>query len=68
MRDFQTAATAARAELLRITAVADTLDISVRSVRRLSERGQLPAPIRLGSAVRWRRADLDEFLAKGGRR
>jgi prophage regulatory protein len=51
--------------LLDVGAVARLLRISTRTVYRLSDRGAMPAPVRLGAAVRWRRADLDRWLEAG---
>jgi excisionase family DNA binding protein len=49
--------------LLDVRAVASLLGCSPRHIYRLSDRGRMPAPIRLGSLVRWRRTDLDSWLA-----
>jgi predicted DNA-binding transcriptional regulator AlpA len=38
------------------------LAVSVRTVWRLSDKGAPPRPVRLGSMVRWRRADIEDFL------
>jgi excisionase family DNA binding protein len=45
--------------------VAALLDCSPRHVFRLAEGGQMPPAVRLGALVRWRRADLDRWLAAG---
>ena len=50
--------------LLDIRAVARLLSCSPRHVARLADGGRLPQPIKLGRLIRWRRADLDAFLAK----
>jgi len=55
---------AARA-LLDVRAVAALLDCSPRHVYRLSDGGRMPAPVRIGALVRWRRQDLDAWLAAG---
>src|SRR5262249_26216410 len=60
-------ADAPAAALLDVRAVAALLDCSPRHVYRLSDSGRLPAPVRLGALVRWRRADLDRWLADGCR-
>jgi excisionase family DNA binding protein len=49
--------------LLDVKAVAMLLDCSARHVFRLADAGELPAPIRIGRLVRWRRVDLDSWLA-----
>jgi excisionase family DNA binding protein len=55
------------AQLLDVRAVAALLDCSARHVYRLSDGGRLPSPVRLGALVRWRRTDLDAWLAGGCR-
>jgi excisionase family DNA binding protein len=50
--------------LLDIRAVARLLSCSPRHVARLADSGRLPPPLKLGRLIRWRRADLDAFLAK----
>ena len=44
---------------------AGLLGISVRHVRRMDSSGQLPAPVRLGGAVRWLTADIKNWLDSG---
>ncbi len=54
------------AELLDVKAVALLLGgCSTRHVYRLADAGQMPRPIRLGSLVRWRRAELMSWLEGG---
>lgn len=53
------------AKLLDVQAVAKLLDCSPRHVYRLSDAGRMPAPIRLGSLVRWSRIAIDEWVAAG---
>lgn len=48
--------------LLRDREVAELLAISRRSVWRLTSSGDLPRPIKLGKAVRWRRSDIEEVI------
>ncbi|HEV3338727.1 MAG TPA: helix-turn-helix domain-containing protein [Pirellulales bacterium] len=56
-----------RPALVDVKAVAALLDCSTRHVRRLSDSGKMPPPIRLGSLLRWRKSDLDAWLAGGCR-
>jgi excisionase family DNA binding protein len=65
--DTLTAATPepAAAQLLSVRAVAALLGCSTRHVYRLADRGALPPPVRLGALIRWRRQDLDAWLAAG---
>ncbi len=60
-----TAPVRAAAELLDVRAVAALLDCSTRHVYRLADAGLMPPPVRLRALVRWRRADLDTWLASG---
>lgn len=51
--------------LLDVRAVATLLDCAPRTVYRLADAGRMPTPLRVGSLVRWRRIDLDNWLAAG---
>jgi excisionase family DNA binding protein len=53
------------AALLDVHAVAALLDCSARHVYRLADAGRMPRPLKIGALVRWRRADLDEWLVAG---
>jgi len=54
------------AELLDVRAVAALLGgCSVRHVYRMADAGRMPRPIKLGALVRWRRAELLDWLAAG---
>ncbi|HUY93332.1 MAG TPA: helix-turn-helix domain-containing protein [Pirellulales bacterium] len=53
--------------MLDVRAVAALLDCSTRHVRRLADAGRMPPPLKLGALLRWRRADLDAWLADGCR-
>lgn len=53
--------------LLDVQAVAALLDCSTRHIRRLADSGRMPQPIKLGTLLRWRRTDLDAWLADGCR-
>jgi excisionase family DNA binding protein len=55
----------APAALLDVQAVAQLLDCSPRHVYRLADGDQMPRPVRLGALVRWRKADIDAWLASG---
>jgi excisionase family DNA binding protein len=50
--------------LLRVTDVAEILDLGVSSVWRLVRKGQLPAPVRVGGSTRWRRAEIEALFTK----
>lgn len=49
--------------VVSVREVAELLGINVRTVWRMAQRGEIPAPIRLGErVVRWRLSDLREHL------
>lgn len=51
--------------LLDASDVAGMLKCSARTVYRLADSGRMPAPVHLGSLVRWSRMVLDEWVAEG---
>ena len=51
--------------LLDVRAVAVLLDCSPRHVYRLADAGRMPAPLRVGALVRWRRSDIEDWIAAG---
>ena len=52
------------AELLDVRAVASLLGgCSTRHVIRLSDAGRMPPAVKLGSLLRWRRAELEAWIA-----
>lgn len=55
----------APAALLDVRAVAALLDCAPRTVHRLRDSGRMPRPVRVGSLVRWRRADVLAWIAAG---
>jgi len=48
--------------LLRDLDVAALLQISRRQIHRLRSAGQLPAPLRIGGAVRWRADEIAGWI------
>ncbi len=52
-------------ELLTVKDVAAALKISPRQCWKLLSCGRLPAPVRLSRSVRWRAADIAEFVRLG---
>jgi excisionase family DNA binding protein len=44
--------------------VADLLKVSRSTVRRMWWRKQLPAPIKIGTINRWRRSEIETWLAE----
>ncbi len=51
--------------LLVIREVAAMLRVSERTIRRLEQRGKFPAAIRIGSSMRWREADIKNWIERG---
>ena len=56
---------AASAKLLDVRAVAKMLGCSSRHVYRLSDGGKMPAPVKLGSLVRWSATAIRERIDQG---
>ena len=54
-----------RAALIDVDAVAALCGCCARHVRRLADAGKMPPPVRLGALVRWRRAEIDAWIAAG---
>ena len=50
--------------LMTVFEVARVLRISTRSVWRLVTSSKLVEPIRIGGSIRWRRADLHDWIAR----
>ena len=65
LRDFggQALRAAQPPALLDKRALAACLDVSVRQVDRLVARGDLPPTLRVGSSPRWKRAQVDAYVA-----
>ena len=57
-------------QLLSVKQVAHRLSLSKRQIFRLNSCGKIPAPIRIGGAVRWSESTIAKWLAAGapGRR
>jgi excisionase family DNA binding protein len=53
------------AKLLDVQAVATMLGCSPRHVYRLSDAGRMPAPVRLGTLVRWSASSIWEWIDAG---
>ncbi len=51
--------------LLSAEAVGKMLSLSRRQIFRLNSSGKIPAPIRIGGAVRWAESTIAEWLAAG---
>ncbi len=52
--------------LLRVSEVAKTLSVSSRTIWRMTDRGELPRPVRIGTRmVRWRESEIEAYIADG---
>ncbi|WP_145283231.1 helix-turn-helix transcriptional regulator [Pirellulimonas nuda] len=54
-----------RASLLDADDFAIELRCSTREIRRMDQAGLVPRPLRLGSKVRWRRDEVENWLRAG---
>lgn len=51
--------------LLTVRRVATITGLATRTVWRYRDAGFLPPAVRIGSAVRWRRNDIEEWIKEG---
>jgi excisionase family DNA binding protein len=51
--------------LLTVEDVSRLLGVSVRSVWRMVRTGQCPEPLRVRGSTRWRRGELEKWVAAG---
>lgn len=51
--------------LLDAPQVAALLGIGISTLYKLNSGGRLPEPLRLGACVRWRRAEVADWIAAG---
>lgn len=54
-----------KALLLTAEQTAELLGISVRHVHKLNREEKIPAPVRLGGSVRWRREEVERWVEAG---
>ena len=52
-------------ELLTVPDVAELCNISTETVRRLSDSGSMPKPVRLGRLIRYRKQELTDWIKDG---
>lgn len=62
-----TETTAELAELIGVRDVATITSLAPRTIWRYRDAGYLPPPIKIGTAVRWRRSDIEAWIADGCR-
>lgn len=65
MKDTNKNISTTRQLLLSATSAAALCGISPDTLRRLADAGSAPRPLRLGRAVRWRRADIEVWVEAG---
>lgn len=53
--------------LLTADDLAAIAGVTVRTIRRWNELGQIPPALRIGAVVRWRRSEIEAFLRDGAR-
>lgn len=51
--------------LLTVRDVAELLRCSNRHIHRMKDAGRIPAPLRAGGLLRWRRSAIELWLADG---
>lgn len=51
--------------LLDISDVATTLKCSHPTIARMVKERRIPKPLKIGAMVRWRRSDIEEWVAQG---
>ena len=53
--------------MLNVKQVASLLCVSERQVYRMTDRGLMPRPLKLGALNRWPKANLEAWLADGAK-
>lgn len=59
-----TASLAEEFRLITAKELAAMLDISIRTIWRRRSDGSLPPPVQIGGSVRWRLADIRQWIAQ----
>jgi excisionase family DNA binding protein len=67
MNQTQTKTNIDSAESLLIGAecLANLLQLSTRTLWRLVHAGKIPAPLRIGRSVRWKRSEIEQWIEAG---
>ena len=52
-------------KLLAVPDVADICGVATETIRRLTDRGAMPMPVRLGRSVRYRLDDIESWIGDG---
>ena len=51
--------------MMTVGEIATQLSVSLITVWRWRDAGRMPAPIKIGAIVRWRRDDIERWIADG---
>ena len=51
--------------LIDVAAVSEILGVCRRTVWRLSSSAQMPASLKIGRLVRWRKSEIEEWVSAG---
>ena len=51
--------------MMKVKEVAAALQVTPRTVYRLSDAGRIPQPIKIGASVRWRRDEMEAWAKDG---
>ena len=51
--------------LLSVKEVCQALDIGRSTLYRLKSSGKVPNPVRIGGSLKWRKAELEDWIAAG---
>jgi len=54
-------------QLISAKTLGQMLSLSKRQIHRLNSSGKIPAPIRIGGAVRWSAEEISAWLAAGAK-
>jgi len=52
-------------KLLKANEVAQTVNVSKRTIHRLNCAGKIPCPIKINGSIRWRQSDIDLWIELG---
>ena len=52
-------------KMLSKNEIASLLGVSIRTVQRKQDLGEIPAPVRIGKSVRWVRSQIEEWILAG---
>ncbi|NQV27706.1 MAG: helix-turn-helix domain-containing protein [Rhodopirellula sp.] len=65
MPDNESKLESVESQLISVDVLASMIDLSPRTVWRMVSARTVPPPIRLGRSVRWRKSDIETWIAGG---